>query len=301
MKGLLLIDKPSGMTSYGVVARVKRILGEKRVGHTGTLDPMATGVLPIFVGRATVLSSYLLESDKTYIAVFRFGTKTDTGDITGKVISSSPNLPDAESVCSAFAKFTGNINQVPPMFSAIKKDGVPMYKLARQGGTADLPARNVTVNYIKPLSDFCGGEITVEVSCSKGTYIRSLCMDIGDYLGCGATLSALRRIKTGAFSIENCLPLENLTAENAAEHILNAENAVMHLKSVNISDNQAVRFKNGGCLDICRLKTDNLTDGQQLRVKCGDTFLGIGQTDLSDGSVKVKCLLEIPCGRDENG
>lgn len=290
-QGLLLINKPKGITSFAVVAKIKWLLHQKRVGHTGTLDPMATGVLPVFVGRATVLSSLLLEADKVYTATFRFGITTDTADITGKVIEEKEvNISEAE-IIKAFSSFTGKITQVPPMYSAIKKDGVPLYKLARQGKTVDVPAREVTINFIEPKSNFENNEITVQVSCSKGTYIRSLCSDIGDYLGCGAALSALRRDETSGFKLENCVNLDDLTPENIDDYIMDEERAVENFGQITVSEKQAIRFANGGQLSFERLNYNFDTDNELLRVKSKDKLLGIGVTDLENKQVAIKCIL----------
>ncbi len=290
-QGLLLVNKPKGKTSFGVVAKIKWLLGEKRVGHTGTLDPMATGVLPIFVGRATALSSFLLEADKVYTATFRFGTTTDTADITGNVIcESAVNLTESE-ILAAFSDFTGKIIQTPPMFSAIKKDGVPLYKLAREGKSVEIPKREVTINFIKPISEFLNNEITVQVSCSKGTYIRSLCRDIGEKLGCGATLSALQRDITSGFLLEQCVNLDDLTQENIRQYLINEEKAVEFLREIRVSEKQAIRFANGGQLSFDRLNYSFNTDNELLRVKYKDKFLGIGIADIEKKQIAIKCII----------
>ena len=290
-QGLLLINKPKDITSFGVVAKIKWLLHEKRVGHTGTLDPMATGVLPVFVGRATALSSFLLDADKVYTATFRFGVTTDTADITGKVLTENEVKITADDILSAFKEFTGEIKQVPPMFSAIKKNGVPLYKLAREGKAVDVPERAVTINYIKPVNEFENNEITVRVSCSKGTYIRSLCRDIGEYLGCGATLSELRRDETSGFGLENCVNLDDLTPDNIREFLTDEERAVSYLREISISEKQAVRFSNGGQLSFERLSYTFNTQGELLRVKHKNELLGIGIADLENRQVAIKCVL----------
>ena len=290
-QGLLLINKPEGKTSFGVVAKVKWLLHQKRAGHTGTLDPMATGVLPVFVGRATSLASFLLEADKVYTATFRFGVITDTADITGKVLEEREVNITEQDVLNAFLSFTGEITQVPPMYSAIKKDGVPLYKLARQGKTVDVPARQVTINFLKPKSKLQNNEITVQVSCSKGTYIRSLCADIGEHLGCGATLSMLRRDETTGFKLENCVDLDDLTPENVNEYIIDEENAVSFLREINVSQKQAVRFANGGQLSFERLNYEFVTENELLRIKYNGRFLGIGVADLEKQQIAIKCIL----------
>ena len=184
MKGLLLLDKPENKTSYGAVASVKRLSGEKRIGHTGTLDPMATGVLPILLGRATALSSYLLDADKTYIARIRLGTVTDTCDITGEILAENEVNVSETDLEKTVMGFLGTIKQRPPMFSALKKDGVRLYELARKGETVDIPEREVNIISLKILSALDNThEFELEAHVSKGTYIRSLARDIGDALG----------------------------------------------------------------------------------------------------------------------
>lgn len=290
-QGLLLLNKPKGITSFSAVARIKRIAGEKRVGHTGTLDPMATGVLPIFIGRATALSSYLLDADKCYTATVLFGTVTDTGDITGRVLKqSSADISEAQ-LDEAITHFIGEITQVPPMYSAIKKDGVPLYKLARRGEKIDVPARNVTINSITKVSALKDGSIQLAISCSKGTYIRSLCQDIGEYLGCGATLTDLCRTATSGFELSQCVDLEELNEENIADYLLCEEKAVETLRQVGVSYKQAIRFSNGGQLDLDRLKFGADSDGENVRVKYGDTFLGVGSVNTEKRHIAIKSII----------
>lgn len=291
-QGLILINKPEGITSFSVVSKIKWLLRQKRVGHTGTLDPMATGVLPVFVGRATALSSFLLDADKVYTATFRFGITTDTADITGQVLNTRPVSFTEKELENTLNVFTGEISQIPPMYSAIKKDGVPLYKLAREGKTVEIPERRVKINSIEPLTYFENNEITVRVSCSKGTYIRSLCRDIGEFLGCGATLASLRRDETSGFTLKQCVSLDDLTRENIEDYIISEEIAVKNLREVNVSDKQAVRFTNGGQLSFERLNTSFDNDGELLRIKNNDILLGIGCADLEKQWISVKCVIK---------
>ncbi len=293
IKGLLLIDKPEGKTSFQVVSTIKKLTHQKRVGHTGTLDPMATGVLPVFLGRATTLSSYLLDADKSYTATFRFGITTDTADITGKTLTETEvKLTEAE-VIAALNGFLGEISQAPPMYSAIKRNGVPLYKLARNGETVDIEPRRVTIKKIEAISPFQNNEITVNVTCSKGTYIRSLCRDVGEKLGCGATLSYLRRTATTGFSINDCVPLEALNEENISSFIINEEKAVDYLRSIAVTEKQAKRFVNGGRLDIARLKFCPQNDGEAVRIKYGERLLGLGTVNLDNNEIEIKCLTDL--------
>ncbi|MBO5726050.1 MAG: tRNA pseudouridine(55) synthase TruB [Clostridia bacterium] len=279
------------MTSFSAVARIKRLSGEKRVGHTGTLDPMATGVLPVLIGRATALSSYLLDADKRYVATVLFGRVTDTGDVTGETIETNDvNITDTD-IDRAIEHFTGEITQVPPMYSAIKKNGVPLYKLARQGKTVEVEPRNVTIYSIKKIGNLENNVIKFDVTCSKGTYIRSLCQDIGEFLGCGATLAELDRTATSGFSLADCVNLEDLTEENIAQYIKPSEEAVKNFRYANISEKQAIRFLNGGQLSFDRLYFKSDIDGEIVRVKHNNELLGLGVVDKANGQLAVKCIV----------
>ena len=295
MQGLILLNKPSGITSFGAVAKIKRAAHEKRVGHTGTLDPMATGVLPVLLGRATALSGLMLDADKRYTATVRLGVATDTGDITGTVIKNGEVNVTSEQLNNAVSHFTGEIMQRPPAYSALKKDGVRLYTLARMGETVEVPERRVTVfsadvvSYINEKNEF-----TVNFHVSKGTYIRSLARDIGEFLGCGACLSSLCRTYTGGFSLSQCISPDALTEQNISEYILSEEKAVEYLKEVQVTKKQAVRFSNGGQLGFERLKGINLTENELVRVKCEKLFLGIGRADIAKDQLAVKCVINYP-------
>lgn len=295
MQGLILLNKPSGITSFGAVAKIKRAAHEKRVGHTGTLDPMATGVLPVLLGRATALSGLMLDTDKRYTATVRLGVTTDTDDITGTVIKNCEVNVTSEQLNNAVSHFTGEIMQRPPAYSALKKDGVRLYTLARMGETVEVPERRVTVfsadvvSYINEKNEFA-----VNFHVSKGTYIRSLARDIGEFLGCGACLSSLCRTYTGGFSLSQCISPDALTEQNISEYILSEEKAVEYLKEVQVTKKQAVRFSNGGQLGFERLKGINLTENELVRVKCEKLFLGIGRADIAKDQLAVKCVINYP-------
>lgn len=294
MIGLILLDKPSGLTSFSAVNRIKRIAHEKRVGHTGTLDPMATGVLPVLLGRATTLSSLLLEGDKKYIADIKFGVTTDTDDITGNVLSEIPVNITTKDLETALQGFLGVTEQKPPAYSAIKKGGVRLYKLAREGKDVDVPTRKIEVFSAKILSPINRENVvTVEFFVSKGTYIRSLARDLGEVLGCGATLYSLRRTKTSQFTIDNCVPLDGLSEENIKNHILSEETVVSHLREINVTAKQAVRFGNGGQLSFDRLNmpTDGFYQNELLRIKHNNIFLGVGLADLENRQIAIKCVI----------
>ena len=295
MQGLILLNKPSGITSFGAVAKIKRAAHEKRVGHTGTLDPMATGVLPVLLGRATALSGLMLDADKRYTATVRLGVTTDTDDITGTVIKNCEVNVTSEQLNNAVSHFTGEIMQRPPAYSALKKDGVRLYTLARMGETVEVPERRVTVfsadvvSYINEKNEFA-----VNFHVSKGTYIRSLARDIGEFLGCGACLSSLCRTYTGGFSLSQCISPDALTEQNISEYILSEEKAVEYLKEVQVTKKQAVRFSNVGQLGFERLKGINLTENELVRVKCEKLFLGIGRADIAKDQLAVKCVINYP-------
>lgn len=197
--GILLIDKPEGMTSFDVVARVRKLYGTRQVGHTGTLDPLATGLLAVLVGRAVKASEFLTEKDKEYCAGLHLGMTTDTEDVSGTVLMRCGDIPPKETVLSAAKSFVGEIMQRPPMYSALKVNGEKLVDLARRGITVEREARPVSIRSLEIDGD--GTDYTMRVVCSKGTYIRTLCADIGKALGCGGVMSSLRRLKTGDFSL----------------------------------------------------------------------------------------------------
>lgn len=290
MQGFLLIDKPEGMTSFSAVSRIKRLANEKRVGHTGTLDPMATGVLPIFLGRATALSSILLEAEKQYTATVKLGITTDTCDITGRVESENAVSVTEEELLAVLESFKGETQQIPPVYSALKKDGVRLYELARRGEEVEIEPRRVTISQLV-LKSFDKDTFEIFVSCSKGTYIRSLCRDIGEKLGCGATMTALRRNSTCGFSEDLCVKLEDLTPDNISQFLKSEEYAVRHLREVSVSEKQAVRFSNGGQLAYERLKNADFSDRELLRIKFGDKFLGIGVAENEKQQIAIKCVI----------
>jgi tRNA pseudouridine55 synthase len=216
MHGVLVIDKPQGPTSFEVVRRVRSALGSKRAGHTGTLDPMATGVLPVCVGEATKLAGLLTEGDKAYDAVIRLGVVTDTQDVTGTPLESRPVPPlSTELLEAALGKFRGSFLQVPPMYSAVKVKGKRLYEHARAGESVERAPRQVTV-YSLVLRDFSASECTLSVRCSKGFFVRSLAEDLGRALGCGGTLKSLRRTQSGPFGLDRALPLSQVEALGVA-------------------------------------------------------------------------------------
>ncbi len=291
MQGLILIDKPQGITSFTAVRKIKKLAGEKRVGHTGTLDPLATGVLPIFIGRATVLSSFLSDADKTYVAMVKLGVKTDTYDITGEVLEECTVKASEAEIDEVLETFKGEQLQTPPMFSAIKKDGVRLYSLARQGKAVEIEPRKITIYSISRISEIENGSFQMRVHCSKGTYIRSLCSDIGEKLSCGAVMEALRREDAHGFNVSECVPLDNLTEENIKSFVLSEETAVLDLRQITVTEKQAVRFTNGGELDIERLKINDPKENEHFRVKFNDLLLGIGFFSKEKNSICISNVL----------
>ena len=288
MTGILLIDKPEGMTSFVAAARVRRMTGVKKTGHTGTLDPMATGVLPVLLGGATRFCELLPSHDKAYIASLRLGTVTDTLDM--REVNAS--RADFE---SALQSFLGTIEQVPPMYSAISQNGVRLYKLARQGIEVERESRTVNISSISLVDcDEKNGEYTISVECSAGTYIRSLVADIGEKLGCGAVMTVLRRTKANGFPIDGCITLDELAelaqSGKIEEKIIPIEQALDSYRFVTVTEPQARRFGNGGELSLERLYLKAPQENELVRVIApGNEFLGMGE--VSDGEIKVKRLL----------
>ena len=227
--GILLLDKPRGLTSNAALGRAKRILGIKKAGHTGTLDPMATGLLVLCFGEATKVSGFLLDADKAYRAEATLGVTTDSEDAEGQILEERP-VPDLEKAAleTVLDRFRGPIDQVPPMHSALKHQGKRLYELARQGETVERPPRQVTIHSLE-LLDWTTPKLSLNVRCSKGTYIRSLVRDIGEVIGCGAHLSALRRTESAPFNLDNAITLETLnemTAEEARALLLPPDQAL---------------------------------------------------------------------------
>lgn len=249
MDGVLNINKPSGMTSHDVVERVRRILRERRIGHTGTLDPMATGVLVLCVGKATRIAQYLEAGEKEYKAVMRLGVTTDTLDAEGRILETkSYSPPDRLKISEIMRRFTGSIMQRPPAYSAVKVAGVPSYKLAREGKAEPLKPRQVTI-YSIDLSAFENPLVSLTVRCSKGVYIRTLCSEIGTALGMGAHLAGLERTRSGHFYIDKAITLDQLqdmtTAGNLAQALTSIDDALLTFPSVPISEDDTKRVLHG--------------------------------------------------------
>lgn len=259
LNGILCIDKPEGFTSFDVVAKLRGIAGTRRVGHAGTLDPMATGVLPLFFGRATKACDILPRQDKRYLADFKLGVTTDTQDSTGRVLRErDPSEVTEARVREAAARFTGEILQVPPMYSALRVEGKRLYELARQGVEVERKARPVTIRSLEVLSwDGAAHTCRIDVHCSKGTYIRTLVADIGEALGCGAVMTGLRRTMAAGFTLTDCVTIEEaggLAREGRfGGALLPVGAAFAGLPRARLGEKQAKMFLNGVRLDPARV------------------------------------------------
>ncbi len=255
--GFLVVDKPVGMTSHDVVDAARRWLGIRRVGHLGTLDPLATGVLPLAVREATKLVPFLAEGRKVYVGTIRLGVATDTYDAEGKELRRHEGpLPDEAAVRAALARFEGETLQLPPMFSSVKKDGVPLYRLARRGEEVERTPRRVRIHEIR-VHHYRPPDIGVEIACSPGTYVRTLAADLGEQLGCGAHLAGLRRTASGSFTLEQARTPESLEALAAAgtlEEALIAPEQALGLPWVRLTPIQARRVAHGGDLPVAEAR-----------------------------------------------
>ena len=218
--GILIIDKPAGWTSHDVVAKLRGLLRERRIGHAGTLDPMATGVLPVFVGRATRAVEFAAEREKEYLAGLRLGVVTDTQDTTGTVLETHPVCVDRPQVEAVLARFRGEITQIPPMYSAIKREGKKLYELARRGQEVERQPRPITIEALDLRDQVSPPEYTLRVRCSKGTYVRTLCHDIGQALGCGGALFSLRRTQSAGFSLDQAVTMDQVSAHPDPQQLL---------------------------------------------------------------------------------
>ncbi len=301
MNGLILIDKPKDFTSFDVVAVMRKLSGQKKAGHTGTLDPNATGVLPILLGSATKAQDLIVNHDKTYVANFKLGITTDTLDIWGNVTADFDTKADLESVKKALLHFEGEIEQIPPMFSAVQKDGKRLYDLARQGIEVERESRKVTVYGITLLDfDESTQSGSFEISCSKGTYVRTVIDDMGRLLKTGAVMTDLRRTQACGFSVDECISLDEAKRLAETGRLESALHSVESLfdtyNMIKISQAQSKRFSNGGALDLNRtaLKNQNVRDKTIFRVNDNNGgFIGLGITDAENRLLKIYKLFDI--------
>ena len=250
MNGLVIVDKPEGWTSQDVTARLRRVFSTRRIGHGGTLDPMATGVLPVFVGRATRGVEFFEHAEKTYEAVLRLGVVTDTEDITGTVLERKPVSVTEEAFNRVLPDFRGEILQVPPMYSALKVNGQKLCDLARKGKEVERKPRPITIHQLTCLS-FLGDRATLRIRCSKGTYIRTLCKDLGEALGCGGCMESLRRTSAGEYTIQEAVPLQELLDTDQPQSYLRGVDTMFRdLPEVLLTANQEKRCRNGNSFSV---------------------------------------------------
>lgn len=292
ISGIIVLDKALGLSSNKALQEVKWLFEANKAGHTGSLDPLATGVLPLCLGEATKLSQFLLDSDKRYRARIKLGIRTDSADSEGQIIAQCDEVNVSRGqVQQALQSFKGEIQQIPPMHSALKVNGVPLYKLAREGKTIPRDARNICV-YELELTDFQGDEIELEIDCSKGTYIRTIADDLGQDLGCGAHIIGLRRLQAGAFTEENCVSIDDLREvkekhgmDKLDQNLIPMDRAIEDLPEVNLPSIAASQFKNGQSVLVRHLPEEGL-----VRLYEEEQFIGIGCID-DDGKVAPKRLI----------
>lgn len=282
MNGFLNILKPPGMTSAAVVAVVKRLTGEKRIGHAGTLDPEAAGVLPIMIGRAARLFDYLVDKEKAYVAEAAFGCATDTQDATGRVVETGDNYPDYAAVCAAAKQLEGDILQRPGMYSAIKQDGVAMYERARRGEQVEVPLRQVHVESITLHGEMPDHGVLMTVRCGRGTYIRSICDDLGKLTGCPAHMRFLLRSQSGVFTLDTAMTLEEAAAARDAgtldQQLLPLDWPIQHIMRVDVPPFLQKQVVNGVRLPIAKVRSaQDVAEGQVVRIYLNNEFWGMAE------------------------
>ncbi len=286
MNGIVIGDKPQGWTSQDVVSKLRSVFKTKRIGHGGTLDPMATGVLPVFVGRATRGVEFFEHAEKTYETILQLGVTTDTEDTTGTVLEEKPVAVTEEQLLAVLAQFRGEIDQIPPMYSALKVNGQKLYDLARQGKQVERKSRRITIFQLECLS-FDGNTVKLLVHCSKGTYIRTLCKDIGQALGCGGCMAALRRVKAGEYAIEHAVSLQTLVeAENPESYLADVDSLFSDYEKVVLTANQEKRCRNGNSFSV------QLPQGTYRAYSASGEFLMLAQ--VKEGTMStVKSFFEV--------
>lgn len=292
MTGIFCINKEQGKTSFSVCAEIRKITAQKKCGHMGTLDPLATGVLPVMLGGATRFLDFYPESDKGYRARFTLGKTTDTLDITGNLTGEYPVNCTAVDVKNALDEFKGVITQTPPMYSAVSVGGKRLYELARQGKNVERPSRQVSIKRLELVSfDEKNNEYEIDVLCSKGTYIRTLIDDLGAKLGCGAVMTALERTFAYGFTLDDCVTVQQLkdavlNKNEIGNYLISVESALSSYEKITVSPAQSKRFKNGGALDLARIKKAPQL-GALVRVYSPDNdFLGLGEVRENELAVK---------------
>ena len=273
MNGIVIVDKPEGWTSQDVVSKLRGVFQTRRIGHGGTLDPMATGVLPVFVGRATRGVKFFEHAEKTYETVLRLGLTTDTEDITGTVLTRQDAFVTGEMLEKVLQTFRGDIMQVPPMYSALKINGQKLYDLARKGKEVERQPRPVTIHELQLLGMEADG-IRLRVRCSKGTYIRTLCKDIGQALGCGGCMASLRRVQAGEYTVEEAVPLQELIhGENPERYLRPVDSMFRNYPAVTLTEKQETRCRNGNSFSV------KLADGSYRAYSQAGEFLMLAKVD----------------------
>lgn len=275
MNGILLVDKPQDWTSHDVVAKLRGVFGERRIGHSGTLDPLATGLLVVFLGKATKAVEFSEAAEKEYLAHLRLGIETDTQDITGTVLRTSSEIPDRAALESVLPRFCGEIRQIPPMYSAIKVNGKKLYEIARRGGEVERQPRVIFIRELSLLEEE-NGEFILRVRCSKGTYIRTLCHDIGQMLGCGGVMTALRRTRVGSYDVRDAhtvSALSEMERDDAESLLLPLDSVFSDLKAVTLSDLNEAHCKNGRPFSL------QLPDGRYRIYGKGGQFLMVANVE----------------------
>ena len=273
MNGIVIVDKPQGWTSQDVTARLRRVFNTRRIGHGGTLDPMATGVLPVFVGRATRGVEFFEHAEKTYETVLRLGITTDTEDISGTVLTEQDAFVTGEQLEEVLANFRGEILQVPPMYSALKVGGQKLVDLARKGKEVERQKRPITIHELRLLGMDADG-IHLRVRCSKGTYIRTLCKDIGEALGCGGCMAALRRVQAGEYTIDEAVPLQTLLeTEDPEPYLRPVDTMFRQYDAITLTEKQELRCRNGNSFSI------TLPDGTYRAYGKNGEFLALSKVD----------------------
>lgn len=293
MNGVINIYKNTGMTSFDVVAMVRRVAKMKKVGHTGTLDPAASGVLPVCLGKATKIIDYIMENKKVYRVNLKLGMVTDTYDLEGEVLrEKDASHITKDEILNCINSFVGTIDQVPPMYSALKQNGVRLYELARQGIEVHREARKVTIYFIENIKIESNDNIQMDVCCSKGTYIRSLCYDIGEKLNVGATMTALERIQNGPFTKEEAINIEELTEELLEKHIISIEKALDSFEKITVNEKFGKLLRDGVKVFDNRMYSEEVEFNKLYRVyEDNGVFLGLGKRD-EKGFKLEKLLIE---------
>ncbi|MDK0981663.1 tRNA pseudouridine(55) synthase TruB [Clostridium perfringens] len=293
MNGVINIYKNTGMTSFDVVAMVRRVAKMKKVGHTGTLDPAASGVLPVCLGKATKIIDYIMENKKVYRVNLKLGMVTDTYDLEGEVLrEKDASHITKDEILNCINSFVGTIDQVPPMYSALKQNGVRLYELARQGIEVHREARKITIYSIENIKIESNDNIQMDVCCSKGTYIRSLCYDIGGKLNVGATMTALERIQNGPFTKEEAINIEDLTEELLEKHIISIEKALDSFEKITVNEKFGKLLRNGVKVFDNRMYSEEVEFNKLYRVyEDNGVFLGLGKRD-EKGFKLEKLLIE---------